>query len=84
MTSCCCESFLGQSPSKSFFDVKVFNPHAPSYRGSNLSSTYRKLEREIQRKYEECTHEVEMGCFTPLVFSTLEGCPPVLLPFSKD
>ena len=25
---------------QSFFDVKVFNPHAPSYRASSLSSTY--------------------------------------------
>ena len=53
-------------------DVKVFNPNASSYRCSSLSSLYHRLE-EKQRKYEQHIHEVEMGCFTPLVFSTFGG-----------
>ena len=58
---------------KVFIDVKVFNPNALSYRGFGLSSLYRRLEKEKQRKYEECIRDVEMGCFTPLVFSTFWG-----------
>ena len=50
-----------------FIDVKVFNPNASSYRGSSLSSLYRKLEK--RRKYEQRIRDVEMGYFTPLVVS---------------
>ena len=67
------KGFWGSHQQRAFFDVKVFNPNAPSYRGSNLSSTYRRLEREKQRKYEQHVRDVEMGCFTLLVFSTFGG-----------
>ena len=67
------KGFWGSHHQRAFFDVKVFNLHAPSYRGSNLSSTCHKLEREKQQKYEQHICEVEMGCFTPLVFSTFGG-----------
>ena len=65
--------FWGSRHQKVFIDVKVFNPNASSYRGSSLSSLYRRLEKEKRRKYEQRIHDVEMGYFTPLVFSTFRG-----------
>ena len=60
-----------------------FNPNAPSYRGSSLSSLYRRLEKEKRRKYEQRICDVEMGCFTPLVFSTFEGMSTICNIFFK-
>ena len=37
------------------------------------SSLYRRFEQEKQRKYEQRIREIEMGSFTPLVFSTCGG-----------
>ena len=56
-----------------FFDVRVFNPSASSYRNTAVASLYRQFEREKQRRYEQRVREVEMGSFTPLVFSTFGG-----------
>ena len=56
------------------FDVKMINAiNAPSYRGILISSLYQCFEREKQQKYEQRIREIEMGSFTPLVFSTLRG-----------
>ena len=38
--------FWGSRHQRVFIDVKVFNPNASSYRGSSLSSLYRRLEKE--------------------------------------
>lgn len=59
-----------------FFDVRVFNPHAPSNSKQSLPSCYRKHEQEKKRAYEERVREVERGCFTPLVFSATGGMGP--------
>ena len=75
--------FWGSRHQKVFLDVKVFNPNALSYRGSSLSSLYRRLEKEKQRKYEQRIREVEIGCFTPLVFSTSEGMSTICDIFFK-
>ena len=53
--------------------MNVFNPNASSYRGSQLSSLYRRFEQDKRRKYEQRIREVEMASFTPLVFSTFGG-----------
>jgi len=50
--------------------VRVFNPTALSYRATAVSSLYRRFEREKQRMHEQRVRDVEMGSFTPLVFST--------------
>ena len=55
------------------FDVRVFNPNAQTHRNLQLASVYRKQEREKQRTYEQRIREVELGTFTPLVFSTSGG-----------
>ena len=72
--------FWGSQHQKAFFDVKVFNPNASSYLGSQVSSLYRRFERDKRRRYEQRIREVEMASFTPLVFSTsggMSGCTNV-------
>ena len=58
---------------RSFLDVRVFNPHAPSNRNSTISSCYRKHELEKKRAYEQRLLEVEHSSFTPLVLSATGG-----------
>ena len=69
----CAADFWGSRHQKAYFDVKVFNPNAPSYRGSQLSSLYRRFEQDKRRKYEQRIRDVEMASFTPLIFSTFGG-----------
>ena len=58
---------------KTFFDMRVFNPHAPSNKSQTPSACYRKHEREKKRVYEQRIREVEHSSFTPLVFSATGG-----------
>ncbi len=57
---------------RTYIDVQVFNPHAPSNRHSNC---YRKHEQEKKRQYyyEQRVREVEHALFTPLVLSASGG-----------
>ncbi len=66
--------FWGGRFEKAYFDVRIFNPHAPSNRQQSLPSTYKKHEREKIRAYEQRVREVEHGSFTPLVMSASGGC----------
>ena len=43
----------------SFFDVRVFNPSASSYRNTAVASLCRQFEREKQRRYEQRVQEVD-------------------------
>ena len=65
--------FWGDRSRRSFFDVRVFNPNAPSNWKLKLNSAYRRHEKEKQRSYEQRIREVEHGSFTPLVFSASGG-----------
>ena len=58
---------------RTYFDVRVFNPHAPSNRCADLSSCYRKHERLKKNSYEQRIREVEHGTFTPLVLAATGG-----------
>ena len=58
---------------KTFFDVRVFNPHAPSNRQGKLSDTYKRHERAKKRAYDQRIREVEHASLTPLVFSATGG-----------
>ena len=58
---------------KTYFDVRVFNPHAPSNRCADLSSCYRKHERLKKNSYEQRIREVEHSTFTPLVLAATGG-----------
>ena len=61
--------FWGGRFQSSFFDVRIFNPYAPS----NWSNPYRQHECAKRREYEERVREVEHASFSPLVFSTSGG-----------
>ena len=67
------QGFWGDRHQRTFFDVRVFHPNAPSYRKMQLPSAYRLHERQKQRSYDQRVHEIEHGSFTPLVFTTSGG-----------
>ena len=72
------ENFWGRERQNAFFDVMVFNPYAPSHRGTTLVQCYRlRNEQEKKRAYEERVREVEHGSFSPLIFSTSGGMGPI-------
>ena len=54
-------------------DVKVFNPHAPSYKKSTLPTVYTNQENDKKRHYQQRIRDVEHGSFSPLVFSVTGG-----------
>jgi len=43
--------FWGGRSERAYFDVRVFNPYAPSNRHDSLALTYRKHERAKKRVY---------------------------------
>ena len=45
--------FWGGRFERTYFDVRIFNPYAPSHRQSSLSSCYRKQETLKKRAYEQ-------------------------------
>lgn len=65
--------FWGGRHERTFCDVRVFNPHAPTNRATCLSATYKKHERLKKNAYEQRVLQVEHGTFTPLVFSATGG-----------
>ena len=64
------ENFWRRDRQNAFFDVRVFNPYAPSHRGTTLAQYYRRNELEKKRCYDERVTEVEHGSFSPQL---LEG-----------
>jgi hypothetical protein len=77
-----CRGFWN-SGQDAFFDVRVFNPLAPSHRSKSLSSVYQSNEKEKRRTYEQRIREVEYGSFTPLVMSATGGLAPAASVFYK-
>ena len=69
------QGFWGDRHQSAFFDVRVFNPLAPSNCRSSLTSTYRQHEGLKRRAYER-VREIDMGSFTPLIFSATGGMAP--------
>ena len=70
----CAQGFWGSGGTqRAFFDVRICNPTARSYRHSSLQSVYRSQERLKCRQYEERIRDVEMSSFTCLVFSIFGG-----------
>ena len=59
-----------------FFDVKVFNVNTDSVHCAQVS------ECEKQWKYDQCSMEIDLESFTPLVFSTFGGMGPVASVFT--
>ena len=67
------QGFWGNKQQRAFFDVRVFNPLAPSYCKSSMTAVYRRNENEKRRAYEQRIIDVEHGSFTPLVLSATGG-----------
>ena len=67
------DGFWGSRFERAFFDVRVFNPYAPSNKRSMLQACYRKHENTKKRAYDQRIREVEHGTFSALVFSSTGG-----------
>ena len=59
----------GGRSEKTYFDVRIFNPYAPSNKNMAPSACYKKHEREKKRAYEQRVREIEHSSFTPLVLA---------------
>ena len=75
--------FWGGRFERAFFDVRVFNPHAPTNCHSQPSTCYRKHENEKKRVYKQRIRDVEHGSFTPLVMSVTGGMGRIATTFYK-
>lgn len=58
---------------RTYFDVRVFNPHAPANRQNKPTACYRKHENQKKRAYERRILEIEHSSFSPLVLSATGG-----------
>ena len=77
------DGFWGGHLEKTFFDVRVLNPLAPSNTTPTPSACYRRHEKEKQRAYEQRIREIEHASFTPIVLSTTGGMGPIATTFYK-
>ena len=58
---------------RAFFDIRVFDPMAQSYRDQSLESNHIIHEKDKQRTYSQRIINIEHGSFTPLVFTISGG-----------
>ena len=56
-----------------FFDVKLSNINADSYKHLPPQKVYERLERDKRRKYNDRVLNIELGTFTALIFSLTGG-----------
>ena len=68
---------------RTFFDVRVLHPNAPSYRSADLEKLYKSHEQEKMRKYNSRVITVEGGSFTPLIYTTFGGMGPQAIKYHK-
>ena len=68
---------------RTFFDVRVLHPNAPSYSSTDIDKLYKSHEQEKMRKYNSRIISVERGTFTPLVYSTFGGWAPQTTRYHK-
>ena len=71
--------FWGGSLERTYFDVRVFNPHAPSNMNTSLLACYKRHERCKKRAYEQRICEIEHSSFTPLVMSATGGLAALVI-----
>ena len=58
---------------RSFLDVRIIHPNAPTYMDKQIEKVYEIHEKEKKRMYNERVIQVEKGSFTPIVMSTFGG-----------
>ena len=61
---------------KSYIDIRIFHPGAPSYRSKPLKNLYKEQEAQKKRSYGRRVIEIEKGTFSPFVLSTSGGLAP--------
>ena len=68
---------------RTFFDVRVLHPNAPSYFSKDVEKLYKNHEHEKMRKYNSRVITVERGSFTPLIYTTFGGWGPQATRYHK-
>jgi hypothetical protein len=68
---------------RTFLDVRIVHPNAPSHMGKDINKIYKQNEDEKKRAYNQRIIQVEKATFTPLVFSTTGGMAPECTLFHK-
>ena len=68
---------------RTFFDVRVLHPNAPSYRSADLEKLYKSHEQEKMRKCNSRVITVDGGSFTPLIYTTFGGMGPQAIKYHK-
>ena len=58
---------------KTFFDIRITNPHAASNAGKTTDTLLKENETEKERNYQDRVLQVEKSSFVPLVFTTNGG-----------
>ena len=64
--------------------MRVFHPHARSYRHRTIQQTFRAHGQEKRGAYDSSIQQVDGGSFMPLVFTTTGGAGPAASVFLKD
>ena len=62
--------FWGLGAQRAFFDVRVFNPSAPSHQSTSIHALFRRQEKRCQ--YEQRVREIERGFLHPSYSPPLE------------
>ena len=68
---------------KTFFDVRVTHPNAPSYYGMTEERLHELNEKEKNDGYLERCLQSEKSGFIPLVYSTTDGIGPACEAYHK-
>ena len=69
---------------RAFFDIRAFNPLAPSYSTIPLAQCYTRNEQEKRRAYGQRVRQIEHGSFSPLVFSKGGGMENTATKVSRE
>ena len=68
---------------RTFLDIRIMHPNAPSYADKDIKQLYSTHEREKKRAYNERVLQIEKGSFTPIVMSTFGGMGEEAIKFHK-
>ena len=68
---------------RTFLDVRIVHPNAPSYKDKSIEKVYDQHEKEKKRAYNQRIMQIERATFTPLVFSTTGGMAPECTRYHK-
>ena len=61
---------------RTYIDVRIFHPGAPSNKNRSINSLYKQNQNAMKREYNSRIINVEKSTFTPLVLSTHGGVAP--------